>query len=137
SAWGTGSLRGWEQIETRSVGSQADAQMSLIAEEMAAADAENKGWSTEVHGLQEDMVGDAQRVLFGLAPALQASNPALARELTESARATAGIRRGRLRSSLVVAEVALSVILLMGAGLMIRSFGRLLTQDFGSTPNRS
>jgi len=75
-------------------------------------------------------------LLFGLVPAFQASNPALARELTESARSTAGIRRGRLRSSLVVAEVALSVILLIGAGLMIRSFDRLLTQDFGFNPEQ-
>jgi hypothetical protein len=75
-------------------------------------------------------------LLFGLVPALQGSNPALARELTESARGTPGIRRGRLRSSLVVAEVALSVILLIGAGLMIRSFGRLLTQDFGFNPEQ-
>ncbi len=75
-------------------------------------------------------------LLFGLVPALQASNPALARELTESARGTAGIRRGRLRSSLVVVEVALSVILLVGAGLMIRSFGRLLAQDFGFNPEQ-
>jgi len=75
-------------------------------------------------------------LLFGLVPALQASKPALARELTESARGSAGIRRGRMRSSLVVAEVALSVILLIGAGLMIRSFGRLLAQDFGFNPDQ-
>src|SRR6185369_8957563 len=75
-------------------------------------------------------------LLFGLVPALQGSNPALARELTESARGTAGIRRGRLSSSLVVAEVALSAILLIGAGLMIRSFDRLLTQHFGFNPEQ-
>jgi len=226
---------------------QADAELNLIAGQMAAADAESKGWGTEVHGLQAIMVGDVQRVLlillgavglvlligcanianllltrstarvrefairsalgagrghlirqllaeslllcavggvggvalasigldglirlsppdlprvwesihldgtalmftalltlitgllFGLLPAMQASNPALARELTESARSTAGIRRGRLRSSLVVAEVALSVILLIGAGLMIRSLDRLLTQDLGFNPDR-
>src|SRR6266404_2673237 len=226
---------------------QADAELSLMAERMAAASAENKGWGVEVHGLKEVMVGEVQRVLFvllgavglvlligcanianllltrstarvrefairaalgagrgqlirqllvenlvlcavgglggwllataglaglmrlsppdlprvwegihldrsalmftasltlmagllfGLVPALQASNPALARELTESARGTAGIRRGRLRSSLVVVEVALSVILLVGAGLMIRSFGRLLAQNLGFNPEQ-
>jgi len=225
---------------------EAQAEMSLIAERMAAADAANKGWGTEVHGLQEDMVGDTRRLLlvllgavglvlligcanianllltratarvrefairsalgagrgqligqllteslllcavggvggwllaaaglvglvrlspdlprvwegihldgtalaftasltlmtgllFGLVPALQASNPTLARELTETARSTVGIRRGRLRNCLVVAEVALSVILLVGAGLMIRSFSRLLAQDFGFNPEQ-
>jgi putative ABC transport system permease protein len=226
---------------------QADAEMSLIAERMAGTNAENKGWGTEVHGLQEVMVGNVQRVLlfllgavgvvlligcanianllltrstarvrefairsalgagrgqlirqllaeglllcavgglggwflataglaglirlsppdlprvwegihldtttlaftalltimtgllFGLVPALQGASPALASELSESARGTAGVRRGHLRNSLVIGEVALSVILLIGAGLMIRSFGRLLTQDFGFNPEQ-
>ncbi|MBI4661307.1 MAG: ABC transporter permease [Verrucomicrobia bacterium] len=226
---------------------QANQEIKLIAGRLAEADAENKGWSAEVHDLKGIMVGDVQRVLlvllgavglvlligcanianllltraaarirefavrtalgagrgqlirqllteslllcaigglsggllaavglaglirlsppdlpriwegihldgtalgftalltlitgllFGIMPALQGSNPALARELTESARCTAGIRRGRLRNGLVVAEVALSVVLLIGAGLMIRSFGRLLTQDFGFNPEQ-
>jgi hypothetical protein len=45
---------------------QANAEMSLIAERMARADAENKGWGVEVHGLQKVMVGDVQRVLLVL-----------------------------------------------------------------------
>src|SRR6266568_1674408 len=45
---------------------QANAEMSLIAERMAAADAENKGWGAEVHGLQQEMVGHVQRVLLVL-----------------------------------------------------------------------
>src|SRR5206468_10842674 len=45
---------------------QADAEMGLIAKRMAKADAENKGWGAEVHGLQEVLVGGVQRVLFVL-----------------------------------------------------------------------
>src|SRR5216117_1307133 len=45
---------------------EADAEVSLIAKRMAAADAENKGWGAEVHGLQKVMVGDVQRVLLVL-----------------------------------------------------------------------
>jgi putative ABC transport system permease protein len=74
-------------------------------------------------------------IVFGLLPALQASNPALARELAESSRGgSAGHRRQFARAALVVAEVALSVILLIGAGLTIRSFGRLLAQNPGFVP---
>lgn len=65
-------------------------------------------------------------MLFGLPPAVQVSRPQLVDSLKESAgRGTGGRRHQRLRSGLVVAEVALSLALLMGAGLMIRSFLRL------------
>jgi putative ABC transport system permease protein len=74
-------------------------------------------------------------IIFGLLPALQVSNPALARELAESSRGgSAGHRRQFARAALVVAEVALSVILLIGAGLTIRSFGKLLAQNPGYVP---
>jgi putative ABC transport system permease protein len=77
----------------------------------------------------------ATGVIFGLLPAWQASNPSLAREVAESSRGdSAGHRRQFARAALVVAEVALSVILLIGAGLTIRSFGRLLAQNPGYVP---
>jgi putative ABC transport system permease protein len=73
-------------------------------------------------------------VLFGLAPAIQVSRPDLTDALKESGRATAGLRTNRLRSALVVAEVALSLVLLVGAGLMIRSFAKLNQVDPGFKP---
>ncbi len=62
---------------------------------------------------------------FGLVPALQATNPAVAPTLKEQAGAVAGTSQGRLRKSLVVAQVMLSLLLLIGAGLFIRSLQNL------------
>jgi predicted permease len=225
---------------------QARAQMNLIAERMAQADAQNKGWGAEVYPLQEIMVGDSRRLLLvilscvglvlliacanianlllarsatrnrefairtalgaragqivrqllteslllaglggaagvlfayaglqvlirfsppdlpriwegihldgltmgfamavtaatgiavGLAPAMQSTNPGLAQDLCESGRgASGGRQRHRLRSTLVMAEVALSLMLLVAAGLMMRSFSRLMSQNLGYNP---
>jgi putative ABC transport system permease protein len=73
-------------------------------------------------------------VLFGLAPARQVSNPAIGRALTESSRVTAGFARQRLRNALAIAEVALSLLLLVGAGLLSQSFSRVLNQPMGFVP---
>jgi len=71
-------------------------------------------------------------VLCGLAPALEATKHNLNEALKEgSTTATAGLRRNRLRSGLVVAEVALSLLLLIGAGLMLKSFARLVSLNRG------
>ena len=73
---------------------------------------------------------------FGLIPARHISRPDLNAGLRESSRsATGGPGRQRLRGILVVSEVALSLVLLIGAGLMIRSFARLLSVDPGFEPN--
>ena len=71
-------------------------------------------------------------VLFGLAPALQASRANLQTALKSSSRGSSGDRRGKaFRKALVVVEVALATVLLIGAGLMIKSFAKLAGVDSG------
>ena len=72
-------------------------------------------------------------VIFGLAPALHASKPAPGNMLKESGRGVS-TGRNRMRSALIVSEVALSLMLLAGAGLLINSFWRLLRTDAGFNP---
>src|SRR2546422_2267045 len=74
-------------------------------------------------------------VLFGLAPAWQCSRPDLNEALKEGTRgASGGTATSRTRNLLVVAEVALSVVLLAGAGLMLQSFARMLRAERGFQP---
>jgi putative ABC transport system permease protein len=71
-------------------------------------------------------------IVFGLVPALEASRVKLSDTLKESSRGNAGSSRGRrMRDVLVVAEVGLALVLLVGAGLMARSFLRLSAVDPG------
>ena len=73
---------------------------------------------------------------FGLVPALRASRPNLVESLKEGVQsATASARRGRLRSALVVAQIACALVLLAGAGLMIKTFLRARNvTDLGYDP---
>ncbi len=74
-------------------------------------------------------------VLFGLAPSLQLSRPDLNTMLRDEGRGSAGSRkRDRARSALVVAQIALSMVLLVGSGLLVRSFIRLRTASPGFEP---
>ena len=70
-------------------------------------------------------------VLFGLAPAVEASRGELVTSLKEARREGTGGSRRRLRDLLVAAEVALALVLLAGAGLAVRSFDRLTSVDTG------
>ncbi len=75
-------------------------------------------------------------IAFGLAPAVQASAPDLNRGLRESERgSTAGAGRHRLRRLLMASEVSLALVLLVGAGLMIRTFVALRGVDPGFRPD--
>ena len=75
-------------------------------------------------------------VLVGLVPALQAARKNLVEPVRDAGKGVSGgFRRGRLRSTLVVVEVALSVVLLSGAGLLMRSFVRLQQVDLGFNPD--
>jgi putative ABC transport system permease protein len=73
-------------------------------------------------------------VVFGLAPALQASKADLQEALKEGGRGMAGGTRAWIRNTLVVAEVALSLLLLIGASLFVRSFLNLQQANGGFDP---
>ena len=77
-------------------------------------------------------------LMFGLVPAFQSSSIALAGTLKEGGRGTLSTRGGaRMRSGLVIVEMALAVVLLAGAGLLIRSFTRLASVDPGFRPGQA
>jgi putative ABC transport system permease protein len=70
-------------------------------------------------------------VIFGLAPAFEATRLNLSESLKEGGKSAGGRRAQRLRNSLVILEAALALVLLVGAGLLIRSFARLQGVDPG------
>ena len=75
-------------------------------------------------------------ILFGLAPALHSSRADLNSMLKESSsRSGSGRRQNKVRSVLVVSEIALSIVLLIGAGLLIRNFNDLRRVDPGFDPH--
>ena len=74
-------------------------------------------------------------LIFGLVPALRASRPDLAQVLRASGRTPALGGAARLRNAVIVAEVALSFVLLIGSGLMVRSFVSLMRTEPGFDPN--
>ncbi|HEV3150914.1 MAG TPA: ABC transporter permease [Acidobacteriaceae bacterium] len=76
-------------------------------------------------------------ILFGLAPAISASRPNLVAALNESSsRSGVGFRNGKLRSALVISEMALALILVIGAALLIRTFMKLQAVDPGYDTRR-
>jgi putative ABC transport system permease protein len=91
------------------------------------------GWSLGFTLLVACLTG----LLFGLAPAWQTTKPDLNVALKDTGKGvTGGLQRNRLRSLLVVAEVAVSVVLLIAVGLMIRSFAQISRVDRGFQPER-
>jgi predicted permease len=74
-------------------------------------------------------------LIFGLVPALRATSTDLQTALREGGRGSSSARGHRLRAGLVVGEVAVAVILVVGAGLMTRSFLQLLHVDLGFRPD--
>jgi predicted permease len=77
-------------------------------------------------------------VLFGLAPGLRMSGGNLQEALKDSGHgASTGRKHDRIRSALVITEVALACVLLVGAGLLLRSFLRVLDVDLGFEPSRA
>src|SRR5947207_652321 len=77
-------------------------------------------------------------IIFGLVPGLASSRPELTEALKEDGRgSTVGTRRNRLRNGLVIAEIALALVLLSGAGLLIKSFVRLQNVNPGFNPRNA
>jgi len=70
-------------------------------------------------------------IVFGLAPALRAARPDLVSELTEAARGSGGPQKRRLGAALIVAEIAVALVLLVSAGLLLRSFAAVTRVDPG------
>ena len=75
-------------------------------------------------------------LLFGLAPAWQASRADVQKTLKEGNRSGQGGGHGRLHGALIVVEMAMAMILLLGTGLMLKSFWRVLQADGGFNPDR-
>ncbi|HXG64812.1 MAG TPA: ABC transporter permease [Blastocatellia bacterium] len=80
------------------------------------------------------LIALATGLVFGLFPAWQASRPAVNEWLKEGGRGSQGLQHQRTRSALVVGEIALALVLLVGAGLLIQSFVRLQQADLGFDP---
>jgi len=76
-------------------------------------------------------------VVFGLAPALHVPAAALHDVLKDTARGSTGRGKNWLRSALVVSEIAFACVLLVGAGLLVRSFLRVLDVNLGFQPERA
>ena len=82
------------------------------------------------------VLGVVTTIVFGLAPALRTLRVNLVESLREGGQATVGGHRQRLRSLLVVAEVTLAVVLVIGAGLMVKSLAALGRIDLGFKPEQ-
>jgi predicted permease len=144
TALGASRLRVVRQLLTESVAlSVIGGALGLLlatwgADLLLAVIPNNVPWVTEI-ALDRNVFGFTLAaslvtgIVFGLAPALQASRPDLNETLKEGGRGSTGGRQ-RARSVLVVSEVALALVLLIGAGLMLKTFSRLRQIDAGFNP---
>lgn len=73
-------------------------------------------------------------IFFGLAPAIESSKVNLTESIKESSRSGSSLGRSRFRRALVLSEIALTFVLLVGAGLLLRSFAKLLDVNLGFNP---
>jgi putative ABC transport system permease protein len=83
------------------------------------------------------MVSLLTGVIFGLAPALQGAKTELTETLKEGGRSGEGARGASVRSALMIAEVAIALVLMVGAGLLLNSFWRLLQVNPGFDPQQA
>ena len=90
-------------------------------------------WRVLLFSLAVSLVAGA---VFGLAPALQATRPNLVRTLKDTA-AQGGAARTRLRSVLVVAQISISLVVLIAAGLVVRTLQQLQTMNPGFNPQNA
>jgi putative ABC transport system permease protein len=111
SAWGLALLK---QIGARTVPRLAEVNVDLVVLIVTAVIAVGTG------------------ILFGLIPAFASAKPELTEALKEGGRSsTTGVRRNQVRNSLVVVEIALALVLLVGAGLLLKSYARVQSIDPG------
>src|SRR5258705_5499659 len=106
--------------------------VSLSPSDLAVAGAVTVDRSVLAFGL---IVSTLAGLVFGLAPAHQLFRHDVHDDLKQGARGGSGIGQRRMRALLVAAEVALSVVLLVGAGLTIRSFVKLQQEPAGFNPD--
>jgi putative ABC transport system permease protein len=113
-----------------------DFLLAMLPESISAASVNRASIDTRVLGFTAAL-SLLTAILFGLIPALRGSLPALTDALKEAGRGMSqSLRRNRLRAALVAGEIALALVLLIGAGLLIQGFFRLERVSPGFEPNR-
>src|SRR5947208_12020256 len=108
-----------------------DSLLRLVPENLPRLNEISISWSVLLFALATCVVSG---VLFGLAPALQASRLDLNHALKQEGRSTGSYERARTRRGLVITEFALSLVLMVAAGLLLRSFWDLLNVHLGFSP---
>src|SRR5882724_6559842 len=108
-----------------------DFLLRLVPENLPHLNEISISWSILLFALVASVVSG---VLFGLAPALQASRLDLNHALKQEGRSTGSRGRARTRRGLVITEFALSLVLMIAAGLLLRSFWDLLNVQLGFSP---